>query len=224
MQILTCYMVWVDQIDTNSSREHTDSKVQMGLQMFKLLIELLSKLFFISGNTEELSPDGPTTERKDRATERAETHPWQCFLFVESVLGFDGRFPGAVSEERTTWNRGTPGELMRYTLGGEENNKTGEFTWWSHQTFSMAADRKTTRKVELRIARPAQLYCPECHVLSTSPASPASVRPPEQLWQQWPQKERDCRSATSHRRGDARGTEISVGQDEESEGKVEDRM
>lgn len=32
---------------------------------------------------------------------------------------------------------------------------------------------KTTQKrqVELRIARPARLYCPECHVLSTSPAS-----------------------------------------------------
>lgn len=43
-----------------------------------------------------------TTEREDRATERAETHPWQRFLFVESVLGFDGRLPGAVSEKRAT--------------------------------------------------------------------------------------------------------------------------
>lgn len=43
-----------------------------------------------------------TTEIEGRVTERAETHPWQCFLFVESVLGFDGRLPGAVSEERTT--------------------------------------------------------------------------------------------------------------------------
>lgn len=43
-----------------------------------------------------------TTEREDRVTERAETYPWQCFLFVESVLGLDGRLPGAVSEERTT--------------------------------------------------------------------------------------------------------------------------
>lgn len=86
-----------------------------------------------------------TTEREDRASERAETHPWQCFLFVESVLGFDGRLPGAVSEERTTWNRGTPRELVRYTLGGEQNNKTGEFTWWSHQTVLAAAGRKTTQ-------------------------------------------------------------------------------
>lgn len=73
--------------------------------MFELLIELLSKLFFISGNTEEGSADSPAShhrEREGRATERAETHPWQCFLFVESVLGFDGRLPGAVSEERTT--------------------------------------------------------------------------------------------------------------------------
>lgn len=36
------------------------------------------------------------------------TYPWQCFLFMEGVLGFDGRLPGAVGEECTTCKRDTP--------------------------------------------------------------------------------------------------------------------
>lgn len=46
-------------------------------------------------------PDQPP-QREHGATERAETHPWQRFLFVEGVLGFDGRLPGAVSEKSAT--------------------------------------------------------------------------------------------------------------------------
>lgn len=52
-------------INTNSPTEHTDSKVQMDLQMFELLIELLSKLFFISGKKEKLSADGRHRERTE---------------------------------------------------------------------------------------------------------------------------------------------------------------
>lgn len=37
-----------------------------------------------------------------------DTYPWKCFLFVEGVLGFDGRLSGAIGEECTTCNRGTP--------------------------------------------------------------------------------------------------------------------
>lgn len=107
---------------------------------------------------------------------------------------------------------------MRWTLGGEENNtnrRLDEVT--KHFQWQQAERQHKKRQVELRIARPAWLNCPRCHVLSPSPASLASVRQPERLWQQWPQKERDRRSATRHRRGDARGAEISVEQDEGNE-------
>lgn len=44
---------------------------------------------------------------RDRERERGrETYPWQCFLFMEGVLGFDGRLSGAVGEERTTCDGG----------------------------------------------------------------------------------------------------------------------
>lgn len=36
------------------------------------------------------------------------TYPWQCFLFMEGVLGFDGRLSGAVGEKCTTCKRDTP--------------------------------------------------------------------------------------------------------------------
>lgn len=54
-----------------------------------------------------------TIERKVRETGKkrdrvGETYPWQCFLFMESILGFDCRLSGTVSEECTTCNRGTP--------------------------------------------------------------------------------------------------------------------
>lgn len=83
-----------------------------------------------------------------------------------------------------------------------------------HLRWQQTEKQHKKKKVELR---GLPLHCPECHVLSTSPASLASVQQPERWWQQRPQKEWACRSTTRHRRGDARGTEISVGQDEESE-------
>jgi len=45
---------------------------------------------------------------RERGTDRErDTYPWQCFLFVEGVLGFDGRLSGAVGEECATCNRAT---------------------------------------------------------------------------------------------------------------------
>lgn len=83
-------------------REQTQSTVKMGLQMLTLLIEWLAKLVFISGNIQECRWPGQPPQRERRAAERAETHPWQRLLFVEGVLGFDGRLPGAVSEKGAT--------------------------------------------------------------------------------------------------------------------------
>lgn len=86
----------------NPPREQTHSTVKMGLQMVELLIEWLPKLVFISGNIQECRWPGQAPQTDHGATERAETHPWQRLLFVEGVLGFDGRLPGAVSEKRAT--------------------------------------------------------------------------------------------------------------------------
>lgn len=63
-----CYMVWVDQIDTNSPRVcvlHTDNRFKWAIKFFKLLIKLLSKLFLISRNAEELSADGPASHHRE---------------------------------------------------------------------------------------------------------------------------------------------------------------
>lgn len=54
---------------------------------------------------------GKRKGEEERQRER-ETYPWQCFLFMESILGFDGRLSGTVSEECTTWNRGTPNMIF----------------------------------------------------------------------------------------------------------------
>lgn len=47
-------------------------------------------------------------QREERVGKEGErdtgTYPWQCFLFVEGVLGFDGRLSSTVGEECTTWN------------------------------------------------------------------------------------------------------------------------
>lgn len=57
---------------------------------------------------EERKGDWKEEQRKTERARERDTYPWQCFLFMESVLGFDGRLSGAVSEECTTCNRGTP--------------------------------------------------------------------------------------------------------------------
>lgn len=47
--------------------------------------------------------------RGGRQTEEegeTDTYPWQCFLFMEGILGFDGRLSGTVGEECATCNRG----------------------------------------------------------------------------------------------------------------------
>lgn len=92
-------------------------KFKPGLQKAELLIKLLSKVFFISDTVQgefrlmcsRVQVAWLTTiERKERgwkAVEReADTYPWQCFLFVEGVLGFYGRLSGAVGEKCTTCN------------------------------------------------------------------------------------------------------------------------
>lgn len=104
-------------------------KLKPGLQKAELLIELLSKVFFISGTIqgecrlvcsrvqmarptaierkrERLGRGGEETDRQIGTERGRETYPWQCFLFMEGVLGFDGRLSGAVGEERTTCDGG----------------------------------------------------------------------------------------------------------------------
>lgn len=105
-------------------------KLKPGLQKAELLIELLSKVFFISGTIRGecrlvcsrvqmawLTTIEREWEEEGRGTDReADTYPWQCFLFMEGVLGFDGRLSGAVGEECTTCNRGTAHiNLLRIT-------------------------------------------------------------------------------------------------------------
>ena len=103
-------------------------KLKPGLQKAELLIELLSKVFFISGTvrgecrlvcSRVQMARLTTIERKERDWRRkrsrerqieteTDTYPWQCFLFMEGVLGFDGRLSGAVGKECTACNKGTP--------------------------------------------------------------------------------------------------------------------
>lgn len=47
-------------------------------------------------------PQRETGKRRWERQRETDTYPWQCFLFMEGVLGFDGRLSGAVGEECTT--------------------------------------------------------------------------------------------------------------------------
>lgn len=90
-------------------REETHGKVEKA--------ELSTMLFFIPGLYKENADRcaAGCTRQADRhrgkklCEERGretDTYPWQCFLFMEGVLGFDGRLSGAVGEKCTAWNTG----------------------------------------------------------------------------------------------------------------------
>lgn len=115
-----------DQYWQNPLENRHIVKLKTGLQKAVLLIELHSKVFFVSGTVQggywlvcswvqnawltTIEKKKKATGKKSRGRQREverQTYPWQCFLFVESVLGFDGRLSGAVSEECTTWERHT---------------------------------------------------------------------------------------------------------------------
>lgn len=52
----------------------------------------MAPLTTMEGREEESIEEGKKTN----------TYPWQCFLFMEGVLGLDGRLTGAVGEECAT--------------------------------------------------------------------------------------------------------------------------
>lgn len=97
-------------------------KLKLGLQKAEPSIAPLSKsVFHLWDHTRRMpagvqpGADGTPDHRRERRESeksRAErqvekettTYPWQCFLFMEGVLGFDGRLSGAVGEECTTWS------------------------------------------------------------------------------------------------------------------------